>query len=659
VADPLLLDTAWRRFLRQDLGRPPGGLEALLRGLESAVAPHGLDPSAVTLALDLALLADRDEATRGALVVLVLAALIDLQQGSTRSPIADGHLEGRVVALARAAGDEAVAGRAMGLLTQNIEIIGQSAEDRCPLLFFDGRLTLHRIEHAEARLAQRLAQRLDRPPDAVRQADRALADVMARPARRGGAAVALSDEQQAAVLAAVRRSLTLVSGGPGTGKTSIVVAMLRTLARLKVGPEHVALAAPTGKAAWRMGESILAALAAIADPGPADEALMARPPVPCTLHRLLGYSPTADRFEHDEDNPLAARVVVIDEGSMVDVFLMERLLAATRPTARLIILGDADQLPSVAAGAVFRDAVQVAGPAAVTLTHSYRMRVDDPAGRQVLLTAQRIRRGQVDLFAADRSDGEGVRRRARAADLEGVGVEVLPADRAGVRAFLEVWYQQRVRRPAELQRRTQQTWVLGPEGLESPEQLAPLFDHLNEARLLCLTRGFETGTRRINAWLHEATAREAGQPPAVTFLVGEPVMMLHNDYDRQLFNGDQGLVLFVEDGDGRRRMAVFPRTGGGFRAFPLEALGSRLELAHALTVHKAQGSEFDQVAVLLPEDDLPLLTRELLYTAITRSRKSAVLVGSEGLLLAGVRRPVQRHTGLAERIAPTPAEKSL
>lgn len=650
----LPLDTAWRRFQRHDLGHAPAPFETLLRGLESAVLPHGLDASAVTLALDLALLADVEEAARGGLVLLVLAALIDLQQGSTRSP--RGHLEARVVALARAAGEESAALVAHRLLNQPVEIIGRSPEDRTPLLLLEGVpgapgfLTLQRIEAAEARLASRLATRLARPEDVLRKADAALADVLARPAMRGGQPVELSLEQRAAVLAVVRRSFTLVSGGPGTGKTSIVVAMLRLLGRLGVGPEHIALAAPTGKAAWRMGEAIRSALEAIRDPGPADLRLRERPPVPATLHRLLGYSPTHDRFEHDPDNPLAARAVVIDEGSMIDVFLMERLLAATRETARLVILGDADQLPSVSAGAVFRDAVQAVHQAAVTLTHSYRMRADDPAGRSVLSVAQQIRGGHADLFGAQADGTPRVQRRVRSADLAHHGVELLMVERPGIRAFLEHWYAIRVHRDPELARLAQQTWHLGPEGISQPQALAPLFDHQSQARLLCLTRGFETGTRRINAWLHEAAAREAGQPPAVPFLVGEPVMMLHNDYDRQLFNGDQGLVLFVDDDDGRRRMAVFPSHGGHFRAFPLDALGPRLELAHALTVHKAQGSEFDQVAILLPEDDLPLLTRELLYTAITRSRKSVILVGSEPLLLAGVRRPVTRFSGLAERL---------
>ncbi|MCA9525464.1 MAG: exodeoxyribonuclease V subunit alpha [Myxococcales bacterium] len=658
MSEAAALDTAWQRFRRLDKGLPPTELEALLRGLEGAVGPHGLDASAVTLAYDLARLADPGRT--GLVVPLVLAVLVDLQQGSTRTPTDAAHLGHRLRSLLRSAlpGEDAVEGRVRDILRLvgdaggAAEIIGRDDTARLPLLLIDGCLAVQRVRHAEGLLASRLAARLARPVDVIPKAEAALEDVRGRPAFRGGQPVQLSDEQEEAVRASIRRSLALVSGGPGTGKTSIVVAMLRTLVRLGVKPEQIALAAPTGKAAWRMGEAIQGALGAIARPGSADERLMAATPVPSTLHRLLGYSPTADRFEHDAENPLAARVIVVDEGSMVDVFLMERLLAAARPSARLVILGDADQLPSVAAGAVFRDALAVADAASVSLTYSYRMRADDPAGRQVLLVARRVRLGDARLFE-DAEDGTPlVQIRPRPAALEGVGVELLPVERGGLRAFLEHWYPTRVRRPADLQRAVQQTWRADPEGI-APEQvpeLARLFGHLERARVLCVTRGFEAGTRRVNAWLHEATAREAGQPASVTFLVGEPVMMLHNDHDRQLFNGDQGLVLFVEDDDGRRRMAVFPRAGGGFRAFPLDALGSRLELAYALTVHKAQGSEYDEVALLLPDEDLPLLSRELLYTAITRSRRSVMIVGAEPVLQAGVRRAVVRHSGLADRI---------
>ncbi|MEZ4464369.1 MAG: AAA family ATPase [bacterium] len=658
MSEAAALDTAWRRFLRLDKGVAAGEVEALLRGLEGVVSPFGLDPSAVTLAHDLARLAGHERARVALVVPLILAVLADLQQGSTRTPVDAAHLGQRLRALLRGVlpTEDAVEARIRDILrlvadpVAASEIIGRDEGARLPLLLVDGCLAVQRVRHAEGLLAGRLAARLARPEDVIPRAEAALADVLARPAIRHGRPVELSDEQQEAVRAAIRRPLALVSGGPGTGKTSIVVAMLRTLVRLGVGPDQIALAAPTGKAAWRMGEAIQSALGAIAQPGKADRRLLDATPVPSTLHRLLGYSPAGERFDHDPDNPLAARVIVVDEGSMVDVFLMERLLAAARPTARLVILGDADQLPSVAAGAVFRDALAVASQASVSLTFSYRMRADDPAGRQVLTVARRVRVGDPALFDEAEDGTPLIQVRPRPAALTGTGVELLPVDRAGLRGFLEAWYPTRVRRPAELQRAVQQTWRADADGITATPDLARLFEHLERARILCVTRGFDAGTRRVNTWMHEATARDAGQPAAVTFLVGEPVMMLHNDHDRQLFNGDQGLVLFVEDEDGRRRMAVFPRAGGGFRAFPLDALASHLELAYALTVHKAQGSEYDEVALLLPEEDLPLLSRELLYTAITRSRRGVILVGSEAVLLGGVRRPVIRHSGLADRI---------
>lgn len=680
---PPAADGAWARFQRLDQRRQPDALAELQIALTESAPAFNLDPGAVTLAAELvALQPDLDPPTRAALTVLVLVTLADVQQGCTRTPIEGdpglGHLLGRFHGLLAPAGmlggapaaalarDWVDLARAALAEDRVAGLVGRDRDADRPLLLLDGWLAHQRMERAEHRLATRLAFR--RSPDEAdaRELDpddpfagleaeqvpdrvaRALAEVLARPA-----GVTLSDEQQRAVERAARAPLTLISGGPGTGKTSIVVAVLRVLVRLGVEPGSISLAAPTGKAAWRMGQAVRGGLARLEAPDAADQTLIDALPEPATLHRLLGYSPSRDRFRHHGGDPLDAEVIIVDESSMVDVFLMERLATAARPETRLVLLGDADQLPSVAAGAVFRDVLAACARERVQLTRSYRMRAEDPAGRAVLTVARRLNAGETPLgLRAPMDDGRAPwATRATPDALLGEGVEHISADRAGLRAFLEHWYRVHVRGAPEIDRLRRQTWTMH-DGRIEPAQTAALgrlFAHLESARILCLTRAFDTGAERTNRRLHTLAARDARQPADIRLLVGEPVMMLHNDYDRGLFNGDQGVILWVEADGRRQNMAVFPALDG-YRVHPLSTLDAHLDLAYAMTVHKSQGSEFERVALILPADNLPLLSRELVYTGITRSRRGVILVGDPARLAYAAAHPVTRYSGLAERL---------
>lgn len=642
------LDTAFSRFRRMDQHRTGSPIMRLMRGLEATVTQWGLDTSAVTLAAELADLEAPGVLLTGRapLILAGLVALADAQQGSTRTALGQ-HFTDQAEAIAQAAMFDgapwtarALADAAEALIrSETLSIVGSAVEDRRPFIVQDGHLYMQRMLHAEVTLAARLRARIETKTTADSDAiSKAWDDVAARPAVHKGTTITLSEEQRAAVHRAAGQSLTFVAGGPGTGKTSIVVAMLRVLVRLGLDPAAVALAAPTGKAAWRMGDAIDSALDAVADPAELDTTLRAERPVSQTLHRLLGYSPTTERFVHDADNPLSAEVVIVDEGSMIDLFLMERLVAAVRPDARLVVLGDADQLPSVAAGAVFRDVGEAAPQASAQLTESYRMRADNVNGAAILKAAQCIGAGETPSIPL----------RAKAADLTWAGIEQVVLDVPGRRAFWQTWADRHALPPRLVQR----TWRVDSEGLaafQTPD-LDVLFATNERARILCLTRRLDTGAERINAQMHEQHAKRVGQPTQVPILVGEPVMMLHNDYDRMLFNGDQGLTLWVEEPDGRRPMAVFARAGGGYRAFHLDALGNRVTLCYAMTVHKSQGSEFDALALVLPEEDLPLLSRPLLYTAVTRSKQSVVVIGEPEMLGMGIARASNRDSGLAARL---------
>ena len=184
------------------------------------------------------------------------------------------------------------------------------------------------------------------------------------------------------------------------------------------------------------------------------------------------------------------------------------------------------------------------------------------------------------------------------------------------------------------------------------ESLRRVFENVARSRILCVTRVLDSGSERINSLLHRRVAHDQGaSPDRERFMVGEPVMVLRNDYQRMLFNGDQGVVLRVQrPGDEAAPMAVFPR-GDNFVAFRVDALKEHLELCYAMTVHKAQGSEFDSVAVIMPNKDLPILTREILYTAVSRARSSVTIVGAKDIIRAGLSRRIERYSGVREQLA--------
>ncbi len=570
--------------------------------------------------------------------VLVLALMVAQRQGSTRLPLDPAKLRPLVADVLRVAKLDVPVERlvkAIGQLTgapRFNSVIGVG-DARLPLIVDDGCLYTERSRWLEQRVAERLAARL-RAPSGRR------ADVPAE---------MLSAEQRAAAVLALSWQLAVVTGGPGTGKTMVAAAIVRGLARQGVGP--IALAAQTGKAANRLTEMMAAQLAAIDAPNDTDRALAANPPVAQTLHRLLGSR--GHGFAHHAQSPLPVGALLVDESSMIDLALMDALLDALPAHAPLILIGDANQLPAIDAGQILADLVRpeviALGANVATLSHSYRMDAADPRGRAVLAAANAVNAGATAKLL-ERKDPLAVARTP--GTLTFGGVEWVDTAAHVPEATAEaLWHH--FDGPQAL--RLADAVFRFEDGTVVPQQRAELerlWFLLNRARVLTVTRSLATGSIAINAHLHELALDRMSLDRRPELVPGEPVMITANDYQRGLFNGDQGIVVRADEGLGAHHFRAVFRSGGALRPFAIEALRDRLELAWAITVHKSQGSEVDAVALLMPHEDLPIVTRELLYTGITRARTGVVLAGTRTILTNAGRRNALRESGLAKRLRP-------
>jgi exodeoxyribonuclease V alpha subunit len=476
-----------------------------------------------------------------------------------------------------------------------------------------GLLYLDRYHREECQVHDDLVARLAAPAPEVRDAA-ALAVTAERLFPGEGYA-----EQRTAALAAAHQGTTVLTGGPGTGKTTTVAGLLALLTEQSGDrPLRVALTAPTGKAAARLQEAVEAVQREdrFTD---ADRSRLAGLSA-STLHRLLGWRPgSRTRFKHHRGNRLPHDVIVVDETSMVSLTLMARLLEATRPETRLVLVGDPDQLASVEAGAVLADLVRglsVRAPstvAALTTTHRFGSTIGELAAALRAADADRA----VELLTAGNADASLVD----------------PGDTATM-AILR-------------QQLTDHAVAVRRAAVDHDASAA--VHALDQHRLLCAHRegpwGVGHWNRQVERWLGEATGAPVGAAWGHEWYAGRPVLVTANDYGLGLYNGDTGVT--VLDDEERLRVVM---ADGRLTTFAPSRLGD-IETLHAMTVHKSQGSQAHQVTALLPDPDSPLLTRELFYTAVTRAQDEVRVVGTEAAVRAAMATTAQRATGLAQRLA--------
>lgn len=428
------------------------------------------------------------------------------------------------------------------------------------------------------------------------------------------------DWQKVAVAMALSRHLAVISGGPGTGKTTIVLKILQCLQN-QSDSLRIGLAAPTGKAAARLQQSISQQQTAEVK----------------TLHRLLGITEHNDQGRYNAERPLPLDVLIIDEASMIDISLMAKLMRAMPAKARLILLGDSQQLASVESGAVLAN---LSESQQGTFTADFvaqfpalRLEENTHQNETALLIDSFVRLQHSYRFDKDSLVGQ-LADRVNAADAE-TTIQLLNEQTE------TIWFRTDERSLLNILTTGYNAFISAVENRLPPQDIIQAFDQF---RVLAALKQGPQSVMSVNRLMSRFLAQK-GWRTNQTFYSGRPIMITQNDYRQQLFNGDIGIIL--RDADGHLKACFY--FGEALRWVSLNRLPAH-ETVFAMTVHKSQGSEFDAVSILLPDEISPILNRELLYTAITRARKSLSIMATENALKHTINSRHQRESGLKKQL---------
>ncbi|PWG78533.1 exodeoxyribonuclease V subunit alpha [Pararcticibacter amylolyticus] len=526
-------------------------------------------------------------------------------------------------------------------------MVGHNPGDRKPFILYNNNLYLHKYFNYETRILNRI-QKFRESEDLVLE-ERSLMlgreteflSTLFPPPVAGSLSAAMTDWQMVAAISAVLNNFTIITGGPGTGKTTTVARILALL--YKTDPDlKVALAAPTGKAAARMAESLRSASFTAAP----EIAAGFQKLEPLTIHRLLKYVPDSAYFKHHQDNPLRYDVIIVDESSMIDAALFAKLLDATGDNTRLILLGDKDQLASVEAGSLFGDLCQSQTSMNVfsreraqlinsLISEPFRQLQEEHVGT---LSQNPLFQHIIELKFSRRFSGE-----------EGIGKfskAVISNDRITIQSFIAKPDAQVTVDPEYSQIRFEE-FIREYEDYIREQDILSALRKMNTIRVLCATREGNYGVFQLNRRIEKYLEQKRLIRLNAEFYENRPVMVTSNNYTVGLYNGDTGIVRSDEKGT----VKVWFEDGDGKLKSVLPGYISQAETVFAMTIHKSQGSEFKKVLVMLPpEQDVEILTRELLYTGVTRARTFVLVQGQENVILKAAERHVKRASGLGLRL---------
>ncbi len=524
---------------------------------------------------------------------------------------------------------------------KSCRVVGSPGDFRPLILDKSNRLYLHRYWRYERLLADFIRARINLVCHDVNDLilQNGLNRLFPRAADDG------TDWRRIAAVTAARRMFSVITGGPGTGKTSTVVKILALLIEQAGGSIDIALTAPTGKAAAKLKDSVRSAKETL---NCVPEVRAAIPDETFTLHRLLGTIPGSAQFRFHRENQLPHRVVVIDEASMVDLPLMTKLTQAMADDARLILLGDKDQLASVEPGSVFGDICQTRKDSLAASRHA---EATASAGLGVLSPLVETATTAPSIVVLQKSfrfgENSGIHLLSQAVNA-GDGASALALLAEGACPDI-AWHD--IPAPHSRESCLETKIVDGYRRYLEAPNIKEAFEMLASFRILCGWRRGPYGVISIGEIVQRVLTQAGLLHARGRWYHGLPIMINENDYSTKLFNGDLGIVFAAPEGNASESSlrVFFPREGDS----PWSILPMRLpahENAYALTVHKSQGSEFDEVLLLLPDAFSPVLTRELIYTGITRARKRVEIWGKREVFVEAVSRRVERSSGLKDAL---------